>query len=61
MLIFLWWDSDACDVNQWDVYNSVADTDIKWSKYHSISSILRLSKMRCKWSTHIMQCWLRDE
>ncbi len=33
MLIFIWWNSDACDVNQGDVYNSTADTDIKWSKY----------------------------
>ncbi len=46
MLIFLWWNSDACDVNQWDLYNSRADTDIKWSKYHSISPVICLSKMR---------------
>ncbi len=24
---FLWWYSDACDVNKWDLYNSRADTD----------------------------------
>ncbi len=35
MLIFLWWDPDACNVNQWYLYNSAADTDIKWSKYQS--------------------------
>ncbi len=46
MLILIWWDSDACDANQWDVYNSAADTNIKWSKYHSISLIICLSKMR---------------
>ncbi len=40
VLIRLWWDSDACDVNQWDVYHSSADTDIQWSKYHSISPII---------------------
>ncbi len=28
-----WWNSAARDENQWDVYNSRADTDIKWSKY----------------------------
>ncbi len=31
-----WWNSAACDVNQWDLYNSRADTDIKWSKYLSL-------------------------
>ncbi len=56
-----WWNSDACNVNQWDLYNSGADSDITWSKYSSISAIICLSKMRCKWSKHIMQCWLRDE
>ncbi len=20
-----WWNSDACNVNQWDIYNSIAD------------------------------------
>ncbi len=30
---------------------------LKWSKYHSISLIICLSEMRCKWSKHIMQCW----
>ncbi len=55
MLIFLWWNSDACDVNQWDLNNSRADTDIKWSKYQSslyISNNMCLSKMRLKWSKH---------
>ncbi len=39
-MLIQWWDSDACDVNQWDVYHSSADTDIQWSKYHSISPII---------------------
>ncbi len=29
------WNSDTCNINQWDVYNSRADTDIKWYKYQS--------------------------
>ncbi len=27
--------SDACNVNQWNLYNSTPGTDIKWSKYQS--------------------------
>ncbi len=34
---------------------------IKISVCRFISPIICLSKMRCKWSKHIMQCWLRDE
>ncbi len=48
----------ACNVNQWDLFNSIIDSDIKLYKYHchSVSSIICLSKMRLKWSKHIMQC-----
>ncbi len=28
-----WWNSDACNANQWDFYNGIADTYIKWCKY----------------------------
>ncbi len=31
MLILIWWNPAACDVNEWDVYNSAADTDSKGS------------------------------
>ncbi len=24
-----WWNSDNCNVNQWDIYNSIADTYMK--------------------------------
>ncbi len=30
-----WWNSDACNVNQWNLYNTTPDTDIKWSQYPS--------------------------
>ncbi len=41
MLIFIWWNSDACNVNQWNLYNSTADTyDINISR-HSISPIIK--------------------
>ncbi len=52
-MISIWWDSAACDVNEGDLYNSAADTDLNISG-RSISPIIRLSKMRWKWSKHIM-------
>ncbi len=27
---YLWWNSDACNVNQWDHHNSIADPYINW-------------------------------
>ncbi len=57
MLILIWWNYAASDVNLWDLYNITANTDIKWSNHHSISLIICLSAMRCKWPKHIMQCW----
>ncbi len=28
-----WWNSDACNVNQWDIYNSIADYLYKLSEW----------------------------
>ncbi len=27
------WNSDTCNVNQWDLYNSIADAYLKWYKH----------------------------
>ncbi len=47
------WNSDACNINQWALYNSTADTYINIYKYlcYSISPIICLSKI-FKWSKH---------
>ncbi len=36
---FIWCSYDACNVNQWDLSNSAAGTDIKLSKYQFHQSI----------------------
>ncbi len=44
-------------LNQWHLYNSIADTyNYINISHHYISPIIWLSKMRLKWSKHIMQC-----
>ncbi len=42
ILIFIWWNSAACNVNQWDLYNSITDTDINWSKHDAPLKILMI-------------------
>ncbi len=50
MLIFIWWNSADCNVNQWDLYNSTADTDIKWSKYQSSLYLQQYVLVRWDWN-----------
>ncbi len=52
--------SDACDVNQLDLYHSTADIHIKW--YQS-SLYISNNMMRSKWSKHTMMTerWIKPE